>query len=400
MKKADLLQSLQNSQRLIEISRDLASTLDLDTLLRRIINVAKDLSQSEVTSLLLYDENKKQLYFQAATNSESEAKLRGIIVPTDSIAGWVALNRQSLIVPDAHQDQRFFPKVEMELNYVTHSILAIPLIVKDKLIGVLEALNKIGGQFTRQDLESLSVLGAQAAIAIENSRLFHQWDLIAELVHEVRTPLTSISTISYLLEREGVPEQQRLNLAKIIRDETTRLEELTTTFLDLSRLESGRESYHPTLFDPCKLAADCCKIVQPKANENGICFIIDLPKRTASLEADRDKIKQVLLNLLSNAIKYNHPAGKVTIKCWSDEQSVYYSVEDTGIGIAEEDIAHLFDKFYRAHDAENITPGTGLGLLICKRIVESHGGTITVASKLNSGTTITFQLPLTSSQIS
>ena len=394
MKKNTLSWSVQVYQRLIEISRDLASTLDLDTLLRRIIQAAEEFSGAEAASILLYDENKKQLYFQAASNPADEALMHGIIVPTKSIAGWVALNRKPLIVADAEKDPRYFDQVDNTLNFKTDSILAIPMIAKDRLVGVLEVLNKEEGKFSKTDVEPLLLLGSQAAIAIENSRSFQQSDLISELVHELRTPLSSISTITFLLQRRDLTEDNRTNLIQIIQRETRRLDEMATSFLDLARLESGRALYHISTFHISPLLEEIYTIVEPKASEKDILFSQFLAPELPAMQADRDKIKQVLLNLYSNAIKYNRPNGRIIFKAWSDTQTFWMAVQDTGFGIPENDLPHIFEKFFRAQATEKVSSGTGLGLSICKRIVEMHGGKITVQSTLDVGTTFTIQIPL------
>jgi K+-sensing histidine kinase KdpD len=396
MKKNTLSWSIQVYQRLIEISRDLASTLDLDTLLRRIIQAAEEFSQAEAASILLYDESKKQLYFQAASNPSDEALMHGIVVPTESIAGWVTINRKPLIVADAGKDPRHFDQVANTLNFKTDSILAVPMIAKDKLVGVLEVLNKKEGKFTKADVEPLLLLGSQAAIAIENSRSFQQSDLISELVHELRTPLSSISTITYLLQRRDLTDDNRANLIQIIQRETRRLDELATSFLDLARLESGRALYHVSAFHLSPLLEEIYTIVEPKASEKSILFNQELAPDLPALQADRDKIKQVLLNFYSNAIKYNRSNGRVIFKAWADTQNIWMAVQDTGFGISENDMPHLFEKFFRVQATEKLSSGTGLGLSICKRIVEMHGGKITVQSIQDVGTTFTIQMPLCS----
>ena len=307
-------QKLQQYEHLISLARDLVSTLDLDSLLQKIVNMAVELSNSQAASILLYDEVNQQLFFQNATNAENAPQLMGIVVPTDSIAGWVALNRQPVIVADVHQDKRFFNKVEKDIDFPTQSILAIPLIAKEKLIGVLEVLNKKEGTYGPEDQEILMILGAQAAITIENTRLFQQSDLISELVHEIRTPLTSINTIAYLLQQSVIDCDERDRLAQIIREETERLSRMTSQFLDLSRLESGRISFDHIRFNLPELLQECVQNIQPEAEKYGLQLLIETQDSQLEIEADRDKIKQVILNLLSNAIKYkpgerdNHPA--------------------------------------------------------------------------------------------
>lgn len=192
---------LERYQRLAEISRDLASTVDLTALLNRIVQAAADLSNAEAASILLYEESKKQLYFQSTTNLD-EPFMRGLIVPVDgSIAGWIVTNRRPIIILDAQNDPRHFAKIGKMTNITTTSLLGVPLIAKDKVVGALEAINKRVGDFSLEDQDVLMDLGAQAAVAIENARLFQQSDLIAELIHELRTPLGSLRTAAHIFKK-------------------------------------------------------------------------------------------------------------------------------------------------------------------------------------------------------
>jgi len=382
---------LEGYRRLIEISRDLASTLELDPLLTRIVEAARDITDAQAASILLYDQAGRQLYFQVATNMDP--MMRGLAVPMDSIAGWIVTNRKAVRTGDVDQDKRYFKNVSQTLSFETRSLMGIPLITKEKVIGVLETLNKTGGDFSETDEDMLTVLGAQAAVAIENTRLFQQSDLIAEFVHELRTPLSSLSTATYLLTRPEISREQADQIIKNIHSETLRLNTLASTFLDLSRLESGRVQYQKSSFPLQPLVEDCKSILQSKADENHIGIEIDLPSDLPVVVADRDKIKQVLLNLLSNAIKYNRPNGKVTVCGGRDEREWQFSVTDTGLGIPEESIPNLFTKFYRVRGTENYAIGTGLGLSICKQIVHGHGGRVEVRSKMGVGTTFTAIIP-------
>src|SRR3990170_2152690 len=229
---------LDGYRRLIDISRDLASTLDLDILLSRIVHAAAEVSGSEAASILLYDDAAKQLYFQVSTNIDEPTR-RGIVVPLEgSIAGWIVNHRQPVRITNAHDDPRWFDEVEQTIGFSTQSILGVPLITKNKIVGVLEALNKQKGKFSDADESMLSVLGAQAAVAIENARLFQQSDLISEFVHELRTPLASLSTATYLLLRPEISKEQREQIINNIHTETMRLNSLASSFLDLARLES------------------------------------------------------------------------------------------------------------------------------------------------------------------
>ncbi|MBE9474473.1 MAG: GAF domain-containing sensor histidine kinase [Chloroflexi bacterium] len=385
---------LERYRRLAEISRNLASTVDLDILLDRITEAAAHVSGSEAASILLYDESQGQLYFESATNLD-EPLMQGLIVPVeDSIAGWIVTNGQPIIIDDTQNDPRHFAQVGKATHVTTNSLLGVPLIAKDKVIGALEAINKLSGQFTQDDQEILMDLGSQAAVAIENARLFQQSDLIAEMVHELRTPLASLRTASHLLLRKDVSEEQMRKVVEIIDNETTRLIDMTTSFLDLARLESGRIPFNSEVFDPGALLQECVGLMQNKAAEKNLRLNLYIPNELPEIKGDQDKIKQVVLNLISNAVNYNKPSGTITVSGHSHPNELVISVNDTGSGIRQADITHLFDKFYRSQATENSVQGTGLGLAICKQIVEAHNGRIEVQSEVGIGTTFSVHLPL------
>jgi signal transduction histidine kinase len=390
---------LDGYRRLVDIARDLASTLDLDILLSRIVHAAAEICGAEAASILLYDDTSRQLYFQVSTNMD-ESTRRGITVPLDgSIAGWIVNNRKPVRITNAHDDSRFYSNVEAITGLTTQSLLGVPLITKNKIVGVLEALNKHRGKFSDNDESMLLVLGAQAAVAIENTRLFQQSDLISEFVHELRTPLSSLSTATYLLLRPEMSQEQRDQIVTNIHNETMRLNALASSFLDLARLESGRVQFRKTIFSLADLLYECKDVMSSKAIEDNIQLRVESPEGLPLLEADRDKIKQVLLNLLSNAIKYNRPNGTVMLRAEARETETAIFVQDTGIGIPEEALPHLFQKFYRVREHENKTSGTGLGLSICKQIIYGHGGRIEVKSKPAVGTAFILYLPRASKTV-
>jgi signal transduction histidine kinase len=385
--------TLDGYLRLIEISRDLASTLDLDTLLSDIVHAAADITSAEAASILLYDDTARQLYFQIATNID-EPTMRGLIVPLDnSIAGWIVTNRQPVRIDDAHKDERFFGDIDQTIDYSTKSLLGIPLITKNKVVGVLEVVNKKRGKFTDADESMLTVLGAQAAVAIENARLFQQSDLIAEFVHELRTPLASLSTATYLLLRPEMSREQSDQIVNNIHNETLRLNSLASSFLDLARLESGRVQFRKTRFSVADLIYECRDVMMSKAQETNVQIRVDVPPDMPIMEADRDKIKQILLNLTSNAIKYNRPNGSVIITGSFTDAELTINIQDTGLGIPDDSIPHLFEKFYRVREHEGKASGTGLGLSICKQIIQGHNGRIEVKSKMGVGTSFSVHLP-------
>jgi len=382
-------------QQFIDIFLDLAATFDLESILRKIIHTAKQLTNAEAASILLYNDTNQQLHFAAMTNASKEALLHKMVVPKESLAGWVALNREPVIVEDVSKDQRWFKNVAQKIDFFTKSIIAVPMITQNKLIGVLEVLNKYEGLFDQDDERYLSILASQAAVAINNARLFQQSDLISELVHEIRTPLGSINTVAYLLQREDLPQEQRTKLVKTIQQETQRLHQMASDFLDIARLESGRIYFRAQPFSVSELIQSCILILQPVAQEKNVALEYHIDSDDLTIEADQEKIKQVLTNLLSNATKYNQPDGKVIVSAYqSDHDTVQIDITDTGIGMSPDDLSHLFERFFRSARAIDVAEGTGLGLSICKQIVEAHGGTIMATSELGKGTTFSIRLPI------
>ena len=398
MNHESAITQIERYKRLAELSTRVSSTLDLSALLFEIVEAAASLCEAEAASILLYDALKGELHFEAATNMDSPL-MRGFIVPVDSsIAGWIVTNRQPIIITDAQRDERLFDAVGDTINMSTKSLLGVPLLFKDKVIGVLEAINKEAGDFSRDDLEILAALGSQAAVAIENSRLFQQSDLIAELVHELRTPMASLNTAAHLLGKKELSEPQRERFIGMIRKETNRLAEMTTTFLDLSRLESGRTQFKAEPTNVETLLEECVELMNNRAAEKNITLAIHSPKGVPEIRADHDKLKQVFLNLISNAIKYNYENGRVDITLSITPEYLRAEVQDTGPGISEEARLNLFQRFYRVPGTEKLASGTGLGLSIVKRIVEAHRGEIRVESEVGSGTTFIVHLPLLSTR--
>jgi signal transduction histidine kinase len=385
---------IERYERLVEISCDLSSTLDLNILLNRIVHAAADLSGAQAASILLFDEKNRQFFFQAASNMDSPL-MQGLVVPYDSsIAGVIVSERKPIIVNDAQHDPRHFTKIAKPTGVLTKSMLGVPLITKDKVVGVLEAINKTEGDFTEEDQKVLLALGAQAAIAIENTRLFQQSDLISELVHELRTPLASLNTASHLLSRPEINEIQRVQLVHSIQNETNRLSEMASSFLDMARLESGRMPFLHDSFNVKELLDDSLQMMRFKADEKKHILELQVPPALPNIIADRNKIKQVVINLVSNAIKYTPPGGKIIISAEQMNGEILIKITDNGHGIPPEALPHIFEKFYRVPLLERVATGTGLGLSICKKIIETHGGSIEITSQLNEGTSVIIHLPL------
>ncbi len=382
-------------ERLIEISRSLNSTLSLRPLLYQVVLAAQEITDTEACSILLVDRQSGQLYFEEATNLPG---VHSIVVPMEgSVAGWVVQKGEPLVVPDAQADPRFdfSSKADEQSTFTTRSILAVPLIFREQVIGVLEAINKKNEEaFVPEDLEMLAVLGDQAAVAVQNAILFQQSDLIAEIVHEMRTPLNSIIAYADLMQRPTVADIQRLQFAEIIQGEAERISEMTNNFLELARLKSGRAALAQDLVEVSTVIRMAINVLKPQADTKQIVLSIDVPPNLPAVRGDAQRLHQVMLNLLSNAIKYCRPGDNVTVSTTCEDEKLTVSVADTGPGIPADALPSIFERFYRVPGAESHAVGTGLGLAITQQIIEAHGGHIWVESVEGTGTTFAFTLPI------
>ena len=390
-----LLRRLARMQQLLIVTRILNETLELNTLLRYIIETATDLTHTEASSIMLVDQKTGKLRFAASTNIK-RGELEDLPVPMEnSIAGWILTSGKAMTISDVQRFPRFYEGVDQHTHFHTRSLLGVPLEVKGRKIGVLEVLNKRNNTpFSEDDIEILTILGAQAAVSIENARLFEQSDAIYDVVHELRTPLTSIIGYSkMLLMADSLPPETGKQFASTIHREADRLGAMVNDYLDLSRLESGRSRLNMALTDLVPLIQDAVELISPQAGERNISIHFDLPSSASELVVDPERLRQVLVNLLSNAVKYNREGGDVTIAVEQRADAWRISVEDTGQGIEPAHIDQVFDKFYRGEAQEDQVKGTGLGLSIVKQIIELHHGAVHVESQPGTGSTFVVSLP-------
>lgn len=383
-------QSISILERLLSISRQLNSTLEMRPLLQLIVESARDLTDADGASILLME--RENLRFAAASGPDANL-LEIAEVPLDSsIAGWVVTHGEMIVVEDVPADPR---RYIIEAVDPAQSLIAVPMIFGDEIIGVLESVTmKSRHRFTQQDTETLETLASIAAVAVQNARLFEQSDWVAEVVHEIRTPLTAILSYADLLQRPGLDEKMRASFITIIQNETQRVNNLATQFLDLARLESGRIRMARAPLKMWEIIEMCANIIQLSVEEKGQNLQVNVDPGLPETLGDDQRIHQVLLNLLSNAVKYADSGDTITINASSDDHNILVAVSDTGPGIPEDQLPLLFHKFTRLAHKEHKVTGTGLGLIISRQIVEAHRGQMWVESKLGHGSTFYFSLPI------
>jgi len=244
---------------------------------------------------------------------------------------------------------------------------------------------------------------AEGLIKEQNERLKEldrmKSEFLSTAAHELRTLLTSILGFSEILLKRKLDEEKKNKFLKIINEESVSLSSLINDLLDLSRIESGIG------FKIKKVPSEIKEVILEnvdffRAQTDKHTFKVNLPDDLVKIEADKNKINQVMENLISNAVKFSPQGGEITVSIEQSEEKAKISITDTGIGIPEKDLSHVFEKFYRAENASSeAIGGTGLGLAIVKYIVESHAGKIWVESKLGKGSTFSFTLPTKSTQV-
>lgn len=218
-------------------------------------------------------------------------------------------------------------------------------------------------------------------------------DFVANVSHELKTPITSITGFAETLVEDKVEEDTQKHFLEIIYKESKRLQTLVEDLLILSKLEQDEMKLDITHINIKQLVEDVVPIIEQQAQQKAITFNVDIESEL-SLMADGQKVKQILINLLSNAVNYTPAGGCVSLDITEEAERIRIRVQDTGIGMPKEAIHRIFERFYRVDQARSrATGGTGLGLAITKHAVEVHHGEILVESELNKGSTFTVYLP-------
>lgn len=244
--------------------------------------------------------------------------------------------------------------------------------------------------------EAQSELGELAAVlnstfARLEAAFAQQARFTSDAAHELRTPVAVIlSQVQSALTRERPAAEYREALEACQRA-AQRMRRLIQSLLELARLDAGQEERAPVPFDLAEIGAECVELLRPLATERSVTLVPDV--RPTPIRGDPDRLAQVITNLLTNAIQHTPPEGSVVLGCAAENGTAIVTVSDSGRGIAAEDLPHIFERFYRADRSRSRPEGrTGLGLAISKAIVDSHGGSIEVASSPQ-GTVFTLRLP-------
>jgi GAF domain-containing protein len=411
----DLTRSVEELTALGDVSRALSSTLDLETVLSTIVSRAIQLSGTDGGSVYEYDEATEEFSLRASRDLPEAyvEQVRGTRPRKgEGAVGRVAQTRGPVQIADISDATTYESRVRnMLLQIGLRALLAVPLIAEDQLVGALIVMRKRTGAFADEEVALLQTFATQSALAIQNARLFreiedksrqlevasqHKSEFLANMSHELRTPLNAIIGFSEVLTDRmfGELNEKQDEYLKDIYASGTHLLSLINDILDLSKIEAGRMELELSDFDLPNAIENALTLVRERAGRRSIALHTNIDDRLGQIEADERKVRQVVLNLLSNAIKFTPEGGRIDVSAVSKDGFVEVSVSDTGIGIAPEDQEKVFEEFRQVGTAAKKVEGTGLGLTLCRKFVELHGGRIWVRSQEGLGSTFTFSLPL------
>jgi signal transduction histidine kinase len=413
----ELTRSVGELKALGEVGQVVSSTLDLETVLTRIASHAVQLTGAAGGAIYEYDEASEEFHLRGSHQIEKEfvEALRASPIRLGGGAlGQAAFSRAPVEVADI-LDERDFSATRLrpvlrQLGY--RSLVAVPLLRQDRIMGGLTIFRRTTGSFPPEVVNLLQTFATQSVLAIQNARLFreiedksrqieaanrHKSEFLANMSHELRTPLNAIIGFSEVLQERmfGELNEKQAEYTDDILTSGRHLLSLINEILDLSKVEAGRMELELATFD-LPLAIDNARtFVRERATKHGVTLEVSVDDRLGDFIGDERKIKQILLNLLSNAVKFTPEGGRIGINARQADGAVEISVSDTGIGIAPEDQARIFEEFRQVgSDYAHKTEGTGLGLTLAKKFVELHGGKIWVKSEVGKGSTFTFTLPI------
>jgi signal transduction histidine kinase len=383
LKNSELYSKLQNKAAeinlLYQLERLFSEAEKLEDIFDRAIELISQSLQAEAGSIILHTSNKDFLYFKAAYGEKSAA-IKQLRLPKDKgIVGWVVKNDEPLIVNSPAEDSRFNPDIAEKIDFPARSIICFPLRINNKVVGAVEIINKLDGDFGKSDLILLELISGQIARAVEivelrmkkqrEDRFVTLGNVMSSVLHDMRTPVNNIHGFVSLLQTPDTSEEEREEFIGIIKNQIDSVLSMTREILDFAK---GKTEILPRKISAQAFIKDIVKefefMVQRKKHELVVGEIAPI-----WLAIDPEKIRRVLQNLVKNAIEAMHDPGIVKLILErTDDNMAKLTVADTGPGIPDEIRNTAFESF-ATFGKEN---GTGLGLAIVKKIISQHNGRI------------------------
>ena len=399
--------SLDETRRIVgalyRVHRLFSAITDLNSLLVQIMVESKAVANAEACSLMLYDAERQELYFQVALGEKGDqgALIREVRLKLgQGIAGTTAATRQSINVPDAQNDARFFREADQTSHFKTKSLLAVPMLDKDVLVGVIEVVNKVGGGgFTTTDSHVMEMFSALAAAAVTNARLIEAnlrkermaaiGQAVAGMSHHTKNILTSMSGATDLME-QGLHDNNQAMMERawpIMKRSTKRISNVVQDMLSYSK---PRQPH----LEPCDLDALIEDVRESFAElfvQKNVQIRVDTSALKRPVSADIQAMHRCLFNLLTNAADaVPVQQGCVTITAYPvGAGGVVIDVADNGPGVPVSIRRDIFEPFFSTKGSR----GTGLGLAVSRKIVQEHHGDLTVHDNVGGGALFRIELP-------
>ncbi len=410
-KIAALRAAVQQLSALAEISVQLNATLDINQLLQYIIHEAQRLLDCEGASILLYDPQKKDLFF-AAVSGSSSAQLHNLRVPINSsLAGKIFRQNRVIMVHNPQASPDHYDQIARKHNFTISSLLGVPLSIRGQPIGVLEAINKRHGKFGEEDGGLLSIMASQAAVAIQNARMVQAlqkaYDEIQEVehlksvmlalaAHELRTPLVSIIGYAAFIEEESHGEIAEF--ARNIQHSAERMNKIVEDISALANLNQRGQSSEVQAHALAPIVNQVVASLKPAVEEKAHQIRLALSPQASPVLCNASQLNLALKNILHNAIRFTPKGGRIEIGARREKNGEYALiwVRDNGIGLKKEHLEKIFTEFYQVED--HLTRqhgGLGVGLSIARALIRAQGGTVWAQSEgLNKGATFYIRLHL------
>jgi len=383
---------LAKLQQLIEASKIVNSTLDLDKLLGLILGAAVKSIDADRGTVYLVDSIKLELWSKVA-QGENMVEIRLPI--GKGIAGYVAQTGETINIPDAYNDPRFNPDVDKRTGYRTRNMLCMPMKNKDaKIIGVFQLLNKNEGVFTADDEHFIDAFSAHASIAIENARMAQEMvsnerlsavgRMASTIIHDIKNPMGTLRVYAQVMKRKSGNEEAA-KLADEMIHQVDRFVNMTQEILDFTR---GVSSMNIQELEFGEVMSSVLDFIEKDLTKNNV-QLVRQTEFSGKVNLDQDKMVRVFYNIASNSRDAMPQGGSLTVKTVRDNGFVRIEFTDTGSGMPDEVKKRIFEPFMTYGKKH----GTGLGMAIVKKVIDDHKGKIEIDSEMGKGTTIRIVIP-------